>query len=128
MGNDPRSTRQSREAARRLGVERPSILPGGEAATPTVQPEVASSAVARALMPFLLRDDGWLRIVPQEDGATVYYKWKWTAGKHVNHYVMAVYPASECAEALRRLAAKVDAVDSGVQPPVKDHYFKGEGR
>lgn len=127
MGRDPRQTRQSREAGRAAALARPSdgILRGGGNAT---GPEaVASGEVATALLPFLLRDDGWLRIVPQEDGATVYYKWKWTGGKHVNHYVMTVYPASQCAEALRRLAAKMHAVDSGEQSPVKDHYFKGQG-
>lgn len=86
--------------------------------------ETVPEGVARALVPFLTRDDGWLRVSPQDDGATVYFKWKWTAGPHANHYVMTVYPYAECADALLRLALKVDAVDRGEQVPVKDHYFK----
>lgn len=124
MGHDPKPTRAERRRALSDVVGSSAAFLAAHQGAEVGAETVASGAVARALMPFLLRDDGWLRIVPQEDGATVYYKWKWTGGKHVNHYVMTVYPASECAEALRRLATKVDAVDSGVEAPVKDHYFK----
>jgi len=81
--------------------------------------------VAAALDFLLSRDDGWLRITPQEDGERVYWKWKWVAGPYVNHYVMVVYPKSQCGDAILRLALKVTAVDSGEKAPVKDHYFKG---
>ena len=124
VGRDPRPTPQSRAVEAAAAAQRPSVLPRVGGTEAEAAPADGAYSVARALIPFLTRDDGWLRITPQEDGATVYYKWKWTGGKHVNHYVMTVYPAAESAEALRRLAIKVDAVDSGVQAPVKDHYFK----
>lgn len=125
MGPDPKPTRSSARAER-------SVQTGG--ALPLPQPsirmaeqgtEAVPEGLARALMPFLLRDDGWLRIVPKDDGGAVYFKWKWTGGPHRNCYVMTVYPYHQAADALLRLAMKVDAVDSGVEAPVKDHYFQG---
>lgn len=124
MGRDPRPTPQSRAATRTVELE--SRAPamevyhggGGSITGP------ASDSAAAALFGLLTRDDGWLRISPKDDGATVYWKWKWTAGKHINHYVMAVYPASQSAEAVLMLAKKVNAVDTGVERPVKDHYFQ----
>lgn len=125
MGNDPKPTKQSRQAESRVRVDVGTVETAMEPMGPGAAAQADAGPVARALLPFLLRDDGWLRIVPQDDGATVYFKWKWTAGKHRDHYVMTVYPQFESGEALARLAAKVHAVDRGEQPPVKDHYFKG---
>lgn len=125
MGKDPKSTPQSRTA------ERSALASSGrdvhDAATRVADEGAAAlgAVVGPLLAPFLYRDDGWLRVTPKEDGETVYWKWKFTGGKHVNHYVMAVYPASQSAEALRRLAVKLHAVDCGIEAPVKDHYFKG---
>lgn len=125
VGRDPKSTplsRKAEEAAREgraASTDREGPA-GGYSST-----EAASREVAKALMPFLLRDDGWLRIVPQDDGLTCYFKWKWTGGPHINHYVMVRYPYTESGDALARLARKVDSVDRGEQRPVKDHYFKG---
>lgn len=127
MGRDPKPTPQSRAATRT--VEKRSEVPpaevyhGGGGSISSW----GSPAAARALLGILIRDDGWLRVTPKEDGETVYWKWKWTAGPHVNHYVMVVYHSSESSEAITRLALKIDAVDRGEQTPVKDHYFKGEG-
>lgn len=124
MGRDPKP---SRREANRPGLEASAV---GSSAAPgnlgmeMEGPPIVDKAVALALIPFLLRDDGYLRLIPQEDGATVYYKWKWSGGKYVNHYVMTVYPAAESAQALRGLAAKMHAVDRGEKRPVKDHYFE----
>lgn len=125
MGRDPRPTPQSREAARREAQSDPSDGLLREGGNTRDQASLADRAVVQAMSPFLTRDDGWLRVVPQDDGLTCYFKWKFTGGPHVNHYVMCRYPYTESAEALARLARKVDAVDRGVERPVKDHYFKG---
>ena len=125
MGRDPQTTPQSRRA------EVVSAT-GGGAVPPPQLPSIAggreeaggNDGWAAALAALLTRDDGWLRVSPQDDGLTVYFKWKFTGGPHVNHYVMVVYPYTQCAEALSRLALKVHAVDCGKQRPVKDHYFK----
>jgi len=125
VGHDPKPSPHSRSVERQLAASHVPVGMEGTLPLPADQAGDASRVVARHLLPFLLRDDGWLRVTPQDDGETVYFKWKWTAGKHVNHYVMSVYPASESAEALRVLAIKVHAVDRGEKAPVKDHYFKG---
>ena len=125
MGRDPKATRQDRAAELAASAGRGPVTPPVARDWPQQGAEVGRGSVEAALEPFLLRDDGWLRIVPQNDGATVYFKWKWTAGPHRDHYVMTVYPQHQATEGLARLAAKVDAVDSGKQPPVRDHYFKG---
>lgn len=125
MGRDPKPTAHSRRAAR-PAVPSDGLLNETVTAFLERQGEKnGSPSMERLLLPFLLRDDGWLRVTPHDDGETVYWKWKFTGGKHINHYVMVVYPAFKSAEALMMLAAKVDAVDSGEQSPVKDHYFKG---
>lgn len=125
MGRDPRPTAQDRRLSAVVATPE-RTLPEAELGGVAVEgAETIDRAVAALMLPFLLRDDGWLRIVPQDDGATVYWKWKWTAGPHRNCYVMTVYPQTQSAESLRRLALKVDAVDCGKEPPVKDHYFKG---
>lgn len=125
MGRDPKPTAQDRRLSEMVAASRRALSAQEPDSVAVAGQEIVDRAVAALMLPFLLRDDGWLRIVPQDDGASVYWKWKWTAGPHRNCYVMTVYPHSQCAESLRRLAAKVDAVDSGKEPPVKDHYFKG---
>jgi hypothetical protein len=125
MGRDPKPTAQSLAAARAarpsdglLNAPQPSLLE-------MEGKETGRISLERLLLPFLLRDDGWLRVTPQNDGESVYWKWKYTGGKHANHYVMVVCPASQSGQALMMLAAKVDAVDCGEKAPVRDHYFKG---
>lgn len=125
MGRDPKTTPQSRNAALAAKALRNYVLDTGLPAD-TSGPSQTNGLDATTALDFLLtRTDGWLRITPQDDGETVYFKWKWTAGPHVNHYVMVVYPHFQCGNAFLRLALKVDSVDRGEQRPVKDHYFKG---
>lgn len=126
MGRDPKPTPQSRAATRT--VENDSRAPsvevyhhGGGSIS-----GAGSIEQANALLSLLVRDDGWLRVTPKEDGETVYWKWKWTGGPYVNHYVMVVYHCTQSGEAITTLARKVHAVDRGEQAPVKDHYFQGE--
>ena len=125
MGRDPKPTALSKRAER-LAAPSDGLLNApqhmGHALART-QPW--GEDVAMALDFLLSRDDGWLRVSPQEDGERVYWKWKWTAGPHINHYVMVVYPKAESSNAVLGLAVKVNAVDHGEKAPVKDHYFKG---
>ena len=124
MGRDPKPTPQSRKVEASFASPGDGLLSGDGGPVPSPKEEVVSNEVARALVPFLGRSDGWLRLVPENDGTAVYFKWKWTAGPHANCYVMSVYPYHQAAEALLSLAVKVDAVDRGVKSPVKDHYFQ----
>lgn len=123
MGNDPQATRQSRQALAAAVSERQPTVCQEREESPIGTAETVGSAVARALLPLLTRDDGWLRVSPADDGETVYFKWKWTRGPYANHYVMTVHPHHEADQALAGLARKVDSVDRGKKRPVKDHYF-----
>jgi hypothetical protein len=125
VGRDPKPTPLSKLIERTAATARPADVPPPRLQLESAFQEAGRDHVADALDSLLSRDDGWLRITPQNDGETVYWKWKWTAGKHINHYVMVVYPKSQSGDALLRLALKVHAVDRGEKIPVKDHYFKG---
>lgn len=125
MGRDPAATPQSRMAARAAAVN-----DGAGVQAPAVRMEESGStservSLGRILLPFLCRDDGWLRVTPHENGDIVYWKWKWTRGPNTNRYVMVVYPQSQSADALLKLTAKIDAVDAGIETAVRDHYFQG---
>lgn len=43
-----------------------------------------------ALTQLCLRNDGWLRVVPRDDGRLVYFLWKLTAGPKKQHYICYV--------------------------------------
>lgn len=125
MGPDPKSTSLSRHAAKVAAETRSAAVHSGHLELEGTPQEAMAVPVARALLPLLTRDDGWLRLSSTDYGDVVYYKWKWTRGPNANKYVMVVYPAGEADEAFRRLTLKVHAVDRGEQSAVKDHYFQG---
>jgi hypothetical protein len=125
VGRDPKPTAFSRRLERQANPSDGLLNAALHMGPPVDGAETFSSDVAAALDFLLCRDDGWLRVTPQEDGERVYWKWKWTGGPHINHYVMVVYPKAESSNAMLRLALKVHAVDCGEKSPVKDHYFKG---
>lgn len=125
MGRDPQPTRADRRRRREALVVHSSDLPTEVSGVAVEGATPVSKAVARALVALLTRDDGWLRITPHDNGDTVYWKWKWVRGPHINKYVMVVYPQADADEAAAHLARKVDAVDRGEEAAVKDHYFKG---
>lgn len=71
----------------------------------------------------LQRDDGWLRIVPDSDGKTVWWKWKFTRGKWSGFYVMAVGRQDQHAEAIAVMLHKLGKVDDGEDRPIQDRYY-----
>jgi len=73
-----------------------------------------------ALSYLLLRDDGWLRAIPGEDGKMLYLKWKYTRGPHAGHYVMSRVNIGDWPWGMRLLFGKVVAVESGGLRPSKD--------
>jgi len=75
------------------------------------------------LRDLLLRDDGWLRIVPDGDQKTVWYKWKFTRGKWSNHYVMVRGEQYQHGLALSLLSKKLAGVDLGYDRPSQDRYY-----
>lgn len=93
----------------------------GVASVPGVQPNTVGLAPAsEALAELLARDDGWLRIVPQEFGAVAYFKWKFSRGPHKNRYVMFRCDDMNYTAALWGLWQKVREVDRGERTPAYD--------
>ena len=125
MGRDPKQTSQAWRAEVEAGLRHRAVTQAQPDSVAVERPEAVTPSLLEALEGLLTRDDGWLRISPQNDGRSVYFKWKFTAGKYRDTYVMTVYPYHQCTEGLARLASKIDAVYRGEQTPVKDHYFKG---
>ena len=103
---------------RAASVSAASIGPGIPI-TDTVQDAVRRTATA-TLSYLLMRDDGWLRLVPAADGKTLYLKWKFSRGKWSGHYVMAVVEVWQWDYGLSLLADKLEAVDLSVKIPTKD--------
>lgn len=71
------------------------------------------------------RADGWLRVVPERDGNSVFIKWKFTHGLWDGHYVLAVTTRFSIAAGFATLLEKLEDVDRGRRRPTKDHYHKG---
>lgn len=66
------------------------------------------------------RDDGYLRVIPDGAGKSVYWKWKYTRGQWAGHYVMSVVSWYDPALALLLLRQKIDQVEVGLKRPAKD--------
>jgi hypothetical protein len=109
---------------------RPQAQVSTESALPTPFPtgiqaeRLADGLLALQLFEVLLqRDGGWLRVVPRRDEDVVYWKWKYTDGPHMNHYVMVRTSKTEVLLGLRELAHKLDRVDDGVLRPTLDRPY-----
>lgn len=76
-----------------------------------------------ALQALCVRNDGWLRIVPHDDGSVVFAKWKFTSSRWPNHYVMWRCDDEDYSAMLHGLLAKIEAVDRGDEKPVYDTYY-----
>jgi hypothetical protein len=113
----PRSPRPGRDRAD-LGSLSPQATP--------LQLSETDSSLWAALQYLTSRDDGWLRIVPHDCGDTVYYKWKFTAGRHLNSYVMWLDTNADPVRSLVGLIGKLKAVDEGLFRPIKDRPYNAE--
>jgi len=92
----------------------------------TVQDAVRRTATA-TLSYLLMREDGWLRLVPAADGKTLYIKWKFSRGKWSGRYVMAVVEVWQWDYGLTLLADKLEAVDLSIKIPTKDTPYGDYG-
>lgn len=75
-----------------------------------------------AFSALLLRNDGWLRVIPCGDGKLNYFKWKYNRGQHRGKYVMFVGAYSDWSGGLLGLYEKVTEVDTGTRKPALDSY------
>jgi len=80
----------------------------------------ATSPLAQALFYLLLRDDGWLRAVPQENGKTIFLKWKFTNGKFAGKYVMYVITDGDLPAGFAGLFDKIARAYQGTHTPTPD--------
>lgn len=71
----------------------------------------------------LIRDDGWLRVVPDGDGKVVWWKWKFVRGNHAGCYCMVRGFAHQHEEAMLILCKKLAYVDAGYERPTRDSYY-----
>lgn len=76
-----------------------------------------------ALDALLLRNDGWIRLIPAGEGKLSYYKYKYTTGPHKGKYVMYVAPYNSWAEGVLGLYEKVGEVDLGTRKPALDTFY-----
>lgn len=90
---------------------------------PSVQArEDRTYAASLALQHFLLRTDGWLRLIPAGEGKQSYYKWKFTAGQWRGYYVMYVATFADWCDGILGLEEKLADVDAGLRRPARDTY------
>jgi len=69
------------------------------------------------------RDDGWLRWVRKRDTDTIYAKWKFTAGRQHNTYIMVVGQTWQVRYILQLLLLKLDKYDSGDNSDLVEDTF-----
>lgn len=74
---------------------------------------------------FCNRTDGWIRIAPAPEDGAAYFKWKWTAGRWADHYVMVRVGPAELRRALCLLRVKAQLVDDGRRRATPDTYGGG---
>ncbi len=94
--------------------------------TPDVQPTDEQRQVGigkSALSHLLMRDDGWLRAIPDGAGKAAYLKWKFTRGKFSGSYVMVVVHSYEWPMGFTLLTDKIEDCYAGLRKPTKDRDY-----
>lgn len=126
MGHTPKALRRNRNAVERFDTPSAHRPVGAQGTVSPAQPLPLLSdggAAADALATLYCRDDGWLRMVPQDHGKTVYWKWKFTRGRWAGHYIMWRDDEFHPSGSLVGLVAKLGAVDAGEHKPILDQYY-----
>ncbi len=81
------------------------------------------AAAGPALSDLLMRDDGWLRAIPDGEGKTAYLKWKFTRGQFAGSYVMVVVQPWNWPDGFRMLETKILNCYAGIRKPTKDRDY-----
>lgn len=126
MGRTPTKTRHSHVPASRYDTPSAHRPVGADRVSPVVDQTPLFAASGDFLNSFVFlasRDDGWLRMVPHDAGATVYYKWKFTRGSWAGHYIMYMDNAFDPSASIQGLLKKLQKVDAGELRPVRDRPF-----
>jgi hypothetical protein len=80
----------------------------------------------RALSNLLVRDDGWIRAIPDGEGKSAYLKWKFTRGTFAGHYVMVVVDPWDWEDGFRMLEAKIRNCYAGNRKPTRDRAYDAD--
>lgn len=96
----------------------------GEAAERPARIANALAEVIDDLAYLCTRDDGWLRITNRDQGARVYFKFKYSHGKWTNHYVYYETDGPQMGEGLDGLRRKYDEVQRNERKPTKDRPYR----
>lgn len=89
---------------------------------PVQRPGLASTLPHTILDPLVVRDDGWLRMVPDTLDDKLYFKWKFTRGRWTGYYAMSVVTLSEAKLGIELLLRKLDKIDRGEMRPALDTF------
>lgn len=82
-----------------------------------------TSGRRQALCELLMRDDGWLRAIPDGEGNTAYLKWKFTRGQFSGSYVMVVVRPWEHTMGFTLLLDKIRDCYEGLRKPTRDRDY-----
>lgn len=97
---------------------------GGGGVEVLLSPPQAESSAADALKAISLYDEGWLRIVSHEMGKTVYYKFKFSKGRHAGGYVFYRQDDLDPTRSLWGLLGKIEGVYAGTHKTTPDHAYE----
>lgn len=98
----------------------------GERSSPALGQTTADVTVGirgAALCELLMRDDGWLRAIPDGEGKTAYLKWKFSRGRFAGHYVMVVIHPVDYRVGFTMLWDKIEDCYTGHRRPTKDRDY-----
>lgn len=90
---------------------------------PPISRDTVAPRLYEALVYLVSRDDGWLRLIPSRDGTMAYAKWKFTAGRHRDSYVMVAVQSWNSIALPWLLVEQLIKVDTGQLKPTLDKYY-----
>lgn len=102
----------------------PGAVDGGDGVEVAPDPASGGRCGVAALIRLGWYDEGWVRIVSHEHGKTVYFKYKFSKGRHAGGYVFYRLDDADYDAALWGLLGKVEAVYAGTLRTTPDHAYE----
>lgn len=85
-----------------------------------------SEALRETAIRLALRDDGYLRVIPDGQGDRVFIKWKFTSGPYLGQYVMAVVNPHEISHGFVLILTKIIGSYAGMYSPSVDKRYSDD--